>query len=254
MLGVNIKDQWRGFFDATVNRALEQVIPRYNQIAAYFRGALTKKKLHLGERTSANTVDEKEFQAAISELKKHSSGSWNPVMNVFNLVRWVFGSSQQLRLQSAVDNLDQYAHQYNSFRFADNALNQLMQKLTARIADIEGSRSKFFAWHNPKVDSDPTIKSLKKAITDWLTPYHQLINGAVEEASFSQHDRELIERHSNLLRAGPKARYTTDLIANFEQVLGDADNARQRHALGKRSQSANPQARRSVPSQLANAI
>ncbi len=252
MLGVNVSDQFRGFFDATMNRALEKVIPRYNQIAAYFRGASTKKNLH-GDRNAANTVEEIEYTTAIKNLKQQSSGSLNPITHIINTVRWIFGNTQQRRLQSAVSDLNSYASQYNSFRFADDAIDQLVKQLNNRISDIEGWRSKFFGWHNSRVDEDATVKAIKKGIADWLTPYHQLLNGGVEEATYTQHENEFLESQRDMLRSGPKADYTHDLIANFEQVLNDAKAAQHRKVLGNRAQSSNPQTRNSVPRTLAQA-
>lgn len=202
---------------AGLTNTLQQVLPRYNEIAAYFRELGSKK---LFKDTKPDEVTQKEFNTAMNKVNSDSGWfAWNPIALAYSFIRWIFGSTAQERFRNAVDTLGEYGDDNQAFRFADDTMLKLISELNKRVSSIEGLRSKTFGFHNDSVDQDSTVQSLKKAIKKWLTAYRRIIGPNDSNVRFGDRDHRFLLKQQDYLRVGSHSKYLQDVIGDIDEVL-----------------------------------
>lgn len=224
MLGINIKEEIFNQLAGAKNEALGK-IKGYNYLSTRFRRWQANQKLK-GPKTGANTVDDAEFHSAIKHLKSEIEGTWNPFRLLMGIIHSIFGNSKTERIVTTIQNLENYAHQHDAFRFVNDAQKCLLTQIEHRVSAVESLGSKYLGTHNNKVTNDPVLKALKSAIQAWLEPFDKIINGElVEIAKISESDIRLLMHLRDRIRYSPKARYMDDLLPKYNEMIVAAQRA-----------------------------
>ncbi len=226
MLGVNLnfREMIGDAIAATRNEALGK-LPLYNLLSTEFRRYQARQKVH-GPKSASNTVDEKEFKAAIKHIHSEITGTYNPFKWLWGLLRSILGDSQNERTVASIKNLENYAHQHDAFKFVDEAQEFLINQIEERIGDVEGLRSKYFGTAAEAVNKDPVVQALKSAILAWLEPYDKINNGEIAEiVRPSNTDIKLLKGIQDRIQYSPKSRYLEDLLPRYNEMVIGAERA-----------------------------
>lgn len=229
MLGLpklNIRDQFKGFFDASVTGAVQNIFPQYPTIAAYFRNTIFKKNLHKERpQTAKNTIDIDGYNLATSQITNTISGTYNPIKKVWYLLQSFFGYRYSERVQDSLKVLTEGANKYDSYQFANRSLNLLVSQMQNRIATIQGTMSWLGLKLNKKVMKDSAVQGFKNAINSWLQPFQELIHGGVKGFGFTKKDWDFLKDLRDSLAYGAFSPYVTEVVAQFDGVLKEAQSA-----------------------------
>lgn len=223
---LDIKNQLRGFFDASVAQALNTVIPGYTGISAWMRRTIMQKNLHKDRpQTAANTIDEPEYNDATSNILNQISGTFNPFKNAWYMIQRLFGYTYSERIQTSLNVFNEDAHKYDSYQFANRSLKLLVSQMNKRISSVEGILSKTGFYNNPKVTRDAAVQGFKQAIAAWLQPFMELIHGGIKGYGFTGADWDFLMELRDVLAYGSVSKYTKDVVGQFDQVLQEARSA-----------------------------
>lgn len=229
MLGLpnlNIKEQFKGFFDASVTQAITQIFPQYPGISEYFRKTVFNKNLHKERpQTLSNTIDEKEYNLATNQILQTISGTYNPFKKLWYAVQWFFGYKYSERIQNSLKVLNDGAGKYDSYQFANRSLSMLVKQMQKRISSIQGYLSWMGLMTNKKVMKDSAVLGFKQAINSWLQPYLELVHGGVKGFGFTKNDWNFLKDLRDDLAYGSINAYVKDVVAQFDNVLKEAQSA-----------------------------
>ena len=223
-LDLSVREMLNSAFAGAKEEALGK-IPMYNYIATEFRRYQSKQKLK-GPKSDSNTVDEYEFKKAINHIDTEIGGTWSPIKWIWGLIQSLLGNTHKERVVTSIKNLENYGHQYDSFKFVNEAQEFLLSKIEKRITDIEGLSSKYVGTKNTKVASDTILEALKSALQAWLDPFDKIINGEVAEISKpSEADIKLLMNLRDRIQYSPGAKYIEDLLPRYNQIVIEAQRA-----------------------------
>ena len=229
MLGLpklNIRDQFKGFFDASVTGAVQNIFPQYPTIAAYFRNTIFKKNLHKERpQNSKNTIDLDEYNLAVNQIANTISGTYNPFKKIWYLAQRLFGYTYSERIQDSLKVLIDGASKYDSYQFANRSLSLLVAQMKNRIYKTQGTLSWLGLKLNKKVTTDAAFQGFKNAINSWLQPYLELIHGGVKGFGFTKKDWDFLKDLRDSLAYGAFSPYVTEVVAQFDGVLKEAQSA-----------------------------
>lgn len=235
MLGINIKEAIFSQLAGAKNEALGK-ITGYNWLSTQFRRYQANQKLK-GPKTGSNTVDEVEFHNAVKHLQSEIEGTWNPFRLLMGIIHTIFGNNKTERIITTIQNLENYAHQHDAFRFVNDAQKCLLTQIEHRIYAVESLGSKYLGTSNNKVTNDPVLKALKSAIQAWLEPFDRIINGEVPEISrLSDRDIKFLANLRDRIRYSPKARYMEDLLPKYNEMIVQAQRASYSNSSGAQAQ------------------
>lgn len=229
MLGLpdlNIRQQLSSFLSAGVAQGLNSVIPGYAGISEYLRKAVFQKNLHKERpQTVKNTMDLDGYNLAINQISNTVSGTYNPFKKIWYLLQSLFGYSYSERIQDSLKVLTDGANKYDSYQFANRSLSLLVSQMNSRISKIQGTFSWLGLKLNKKVMSDPAVQGFKNAINSWLQPYQELIHGGVKGFGFTKNDWNFLKDLRDSLAHGAYSPYAKDVVAQFDNVLKEAQSA-----------------------------
>jgi hypothetical protein len=223
---LNIRDQFKGFFDASVTGALNSIFPQYSTFAAYFKNTVFKKNLHKERpQTAKNTIDIDGYNLATNQITNTISGTYNPIKKFWYLLQSFFGYRYSERVQDSLKVLTEGANKYDSYQFANRSLTLLVSQMKNRIATIQGTLSWLGLKLNKKVMKDSAVQGFKNAINSWLQPFQELIHGGVKGFGFTKKDWDFLKDLRDSLAYGAYSPYVKDVVAQIDGVLKEAQSA-----------------------------
>jgi hypothetical protein len=229
MLGlpsINIRQQFKGFFDASLTQAITQIFPQYAGLSEYFRKTVFQKNLHKERpQTNLNTIDQNEYNSATNQILQTISGTYNPFKKLWFTFQWFFGYKYSDRIQNSLKVLTDGASKYDSFQFANRSLSMLAEQMQKRISSIQGNLSWMGLMTNKKVMKDSAVVGFKEAINSWLQPYLELVHGGVKGFGFTKKDWDFLKDLRDNLAYGSVSSYVQDVVAQFDNVLKEAQSA-----------------------------
>jgi hypothetical protein len=222
MLGlpdINIQDQFKGFFDATVASAF----PNLSAFSAYLKKAVFKQNLHKPRpKNDINTIDKTLYTKASNQIFTAISGSYNPIKNIWYFLQSFFGYSYSQRIQDSLQVLTESAAKYDSYQFANRSLELLVTQMKKRISKVQGILSRLGLRFNKKVMKDPAVIGFKNSIKSWLQPYQELMHGGVKGFGFTENDKNFLEEIRDSIAFSNSGPYVKDVLAQIDSVLKDA--------------------------------
>ena len=234
----------------TTRQALSNIIPFYNFFEDHLVPILNRQKGQiLGKREDETVVSRSEINESFSNIKAELGGTLNPFKYALNLLKAVFGSSSEERLQTDLNQLTEYSGLYDNYKFVNEVLPTLQTLLNKEISKEEGLLSKLGFRTNKKVLENKKIQSLKSTFKSWLQPFEQMLSGGIEGAKLYPQDIEFLQKLYDHFIRSP---YTGDLAQDLNRVLGKIKKVQQDALVQKQQQATQAPRSRNLGQQLAN--
>ena len=233
-----VKSQLGGLIRGTYRDALTRVIPGFNIIEQQVMPLLNRRKAQiLGKRQDKTVVDQGEVNEVQRNLSAELGGSYNPIAIAWKMVKALFGNSKLERTQTELNIYKEYSGLYDNYKFANESLTFLKDKMHQVIAKKEGMASKLGLKKNKKVANDPFLQELKQTFQSWLTPFEQVLSGGVKGVGLYKADIDFLQGLVQSLRHGRHKEYLKDMADPVERVLQKIMAQKQKQAQAKRQQA-----------------
>ena len=234
----------------TTRQALSSVIPFYNIFEDHLVPILNRQKGQiLGKRQDKTVVDRSEINESFSNIKAELGGTFNPFKYALNLLKAVFGSSSEERLQIDLNQLTEYSGLYDNYKFVNEVLPTLQTLLNKQISKEEGLLSKLGFRTNKKVLENKKIQSLKSTFKSWLQPYEQMLSGGIKDAKLYPQDITFLQKLYDHFARNP---YAQDLAQDLNRVLGKIQKVQQDALVQKQKQVTQASTSRNLGKSLAS--